>query len=418
VLLSHVYNDFFSADNEVSNMTNTTRSNIQSGTPFEVFNTFLKLGLSSFGGPVAHIGYFRTKFVEQEKWLSESQFSQLLVICQFLPGPASSQLGFTIGLLRAGWLGALFAFLAFTLPSAILLIAFASLLPLLDGTIGQALIHGLKLVACAVVADAVLGMAKKLCPDWQRLAIAVFATIILIFFSSIWLQIAVVGLGGIAGFVLCRHISNQSAESISVSYGKKTAALLFSVFGILLLALPLIADHSLNASIADIFYRAGALVFGGGHVVLPLLEESVVSSGIITKETFLAGYGASQAIPGPMFAFSAYLGSIMPNADLATPFLALVFMFLPGFLLVLAVLPVWQLISSKPVFTFAIAGLNAAVVGLLAAALYDPIFTSGIESVVDLCIVAVGFLLLAVWKRSALWVVLWCIASSLVIALL
>jgi chromate transporter len=418
VLLSHVYNDFFSADNEVSNMTNTTRSNIQSGTPFEVFNTFLKLGLSSFGGPVAHIGYFRTKFVEQEKWLSESQFSQLLVICQFLPGPASSQLGFTIGLLRAGWLGALFAFLAFTLPSAILLIAFASLLPLLDGTIGQALIHGLKLVACAVVADAVLGMAKKLCPDWQRLAIAVFATIILIFFSSIWLQIAVVGLGGIAGLVLCRHISNQSAESISVSYGKKTAALLFSVFGILLLALPLIADHSLNASIADIFYRAGALVFGGGHVVLPLLEESVVSSGIITKETFLAGYGASQAIPGPMFAFSAYLGSIMPNADLATPFLALVFMFLPGFLLVLAVLPVWQLISSKPVFTFAIAGLNAAVVGLLAAALYDPIFTSGIESVVDLCIVAVGFLLLAVWKRSALWVVLWCIASSLVIALL
>lgn len=399
-------------------MTNTTRSNIQSGTPFEVFNTFLKLGLSSFGGPVAHIGYFRTKFVEQEKWLSESQFSQLLVICQFLPGPASSQLGFTIGLLRAGWLGALFAFLAFTLPSAILLIAFASLLPLLDGTIGQALIHGLKLVACAVVADAVLGMAKKLCPDWQRIAIAVFATIILIFFSSIWLQIAVVGLGGIAGFVLCRHISNQSAESISVSYGKKTAALLFSVFGILLLALPLIADHSLNASIADIFYRAGALVFGGGHVVLPLLEESVVSSGIITKETFLAGYGASQAIPGPMFAFSAYLGSIMPNADLATPFLALVFMFLPGFLLVLAVLPVWQLISSKPVFTFAIAGLNAAVVGLLAAALYDPIFTSGIESVVDLCIVAVGFLLLAVWKRSALWVVLWCIASSLVIALL
>lgn len=399
-------------------MTNTTRSNIQSGTPFEVFNTFLKLGLSSFGGPVAHIGYFRTKFVEQEKWLSESQFSQLLVICQFLPGPASSQLGFTIGLLRAGWLGALFAFLAFTLPSAILLIAFASLLPLLDGTIGQALIHGLKLVACAVVADAVLGMAKKLCPDWQRIAIAVFATIILIFFSSIWLQIAVVGLGGIAGFVLCRHISNQSAESISVSYGKKTAALLFSVFGILLLALPLIADHSLNASIADIFYRAGALVFGGGHVVLPLLEESVVSSGIITKETFLAGYGASQAIPGPMFAFSAYLGSIMPNADLATPFLALVFMFLPGFLLVLAVLPVWQLISSKPVYTFAIAGLNAAVVGLLAAALYDPIFTSGIESVVDLCIVAVGFLLLAVWKRSALWVVLWCIASSLVIALL
>lgn len=399
-------------------MTNTTRSNIQSGTPFEVFNTFLKLGLSSFGGPVAHIGYFRTKFVEQEKWLSESQFSQLLVICQFLPGPASSQLGFTIGLLRAGWLGALFAFLAFTLPSAILLIAFASLLPLLDGTIGQALIHGLKLVACAVVADAVLGMAKKLCPDWQRIAIAVFATIILIFFSSIWLQIAVVGLGGIAGLVLCRHISNQSAESISVSYGKKTAALLFSVFGILLLALPLIADHSLNASIADIFYRAGALVFGGGHVVLPLLEESVVSSGIITKETFLAGYGASQAIPGPMFAFSAYLGSIMPNADLATPFLALVFMFLPGFLLVLAVLPVWQLISSKPVFTFAIAGLNAAVVGLLAAALYDPIFTSGIESVVDLCIVAVGFLLLAVWKRSALWVVLWCIASSLVIALL
>jgi len=399
-------------------MTNTTRSTTQSGSPFEVFTTFLKLGLSSFGGPVAHIGYFRTKLVEQEKWLTESQFSQLLVICQFLPGPASSQLGFTIGLLRAGWLGALFAFLAFTLPSALLLIAFASLLPLLDGTIGQALIHGLKLVACAVVADAVLGMAKKLCPDWQRIAIAAVATAVLIFFSSIWLEITVVVAGGIAGLMLCRHISNQSAESITVSYGKKTAALLFSIFSLLLILLPLIADQSVSASIADIFYRAGALVFGGGHVVLPLLEESVVSTGMIAKETFLAGYGASQAIPGPMFAFAAYLGSIMPNADLITPFLALAFMFLPGFLLVLAVLPVWQFISSKPLFSYAIAGLNAAVVGLLAAALYDPIFTSGITSVVDLVIAAIGFLLLAVWKRSALWVVLWCMLSSLVIALL
>jgi chromate transporter len=337
-----------------------------------------------------------------------------LAICQFLPGPASSQLGFCLGLLRAGWLGALSAFVAFTLPSALLLIAFASLLPMLDSQTGQSLIHGLKLVACAVVADAVFGMAKKLCSDWQRISIALIAALVLVFFGSSWLQLVVVFLGGIAGLALCRHVSAQAADNIQVSYSRKLALLFFSVFVVLLIALPLMSSGSFLANVADIFYQAGALVFGGGHVVLPLLEESVVATNMVNDDVFLAGYGASQAIPGPMFAFAAYLGAMMPEANWLTPFIALVFMFLPGFLLVLAVLPVWQSISSRPKFTHALAGLNAAVVGLLAAALYDPIITSGIASMVDVFIVAVGLALLSFSRVSALWIVLWCVVASLV----
>lgn len=397
-------------------MNNTTPSNIKSGNAFEVFFTFLKLGLTSFGGPIAHIGYFRKEFVETKRWVSENQFAQLLAICQFLPGPASSQLGFTLGLLRGGWLGALAAFLAFTVPSALILIAFASLLPMLQGDIGQSLIHGLKLVACAVVADAVFGMAKKLCPDWQRIMIGVISTFTLIYFGSAWLQLAVVIGGGVVGLLLCRHVSIQTAESIAVSYSKRFALVLFIGFLTLLFLLPAIASGHFLASVADIFYRAGALVFGGGHVVLPLLEESVVATELVSKESFLAGYGAAQAIPGPMFAFSAYLGTIMPNANIWTPVIALAFMFLPGFLLVLSVLPAWNFVTSIPSFSYAIAGLNAAVVGLLAAALYDPIFTSGIESYIDMAIVLIGFVMLAKWKLSALWVVLWCVLASLVIS--
>ena len=400
----------------MSNETNTTMPNSDKGSALEVFITFLKLGVTSFGGPVAHIGYFRKALVEQKKWVSESQFGQLLAICQFLPGPASSQLGFSLGLLRGGWLGALSAFVAFTLPSALLLIAFASLLPMLDGATGQSVIHGLKLVACAVVADAVLGMAKKLCPDWQRASIALLATLALVFFGSTWLQLVVVLIGGIVGLMLCQHVSTKAADNIQVAYSRKAALVFFSIFVILLIALPLLASGSLFTAVADIFYRAGALVFGGGHVVLPLLEESVVATDMVSKESFLAGYGASQAIPGPMFAFAAYLGAIMPDADLLTPFIALLFMFLPGFLLVLAVLPIWQTISSQSKFGHALAGLNAAVVGLLAAALYDPIITSGISSLLDVAIVLIGFALLTVWKLSALWVVLWCVSASLVVA--
>ena len=388
----------------------------ESGSPIEVFLVFLKLGLTSFGGPVAHLGYFRNEMVDRRRWTSDDQFGQLLAICQFLPGPASSQLGFSLGLLRAGWAGALAAFVAFTLPSALLLVAFAAALPLLSGPIGQASVHGLKLVACAVVADAVLGMSRSLCPDAPRRMLAVLSAATLLVVASTSAQLFVVVLAAVLGGILLRGVSAPNDTNVlQISYGPRTGSVLLVIFGCLLFGLPLIATgHPDIASVADAFYRAGALVFGGGHVVLPLLQDSVVSTGWVTSEQFLSGYGASQAIPGPMFAFSAYLGAVLSSDGsvylMAT--VALVFMFLPGFLLVAGVLPLWGTVSHNTVARRAIAGVNAAVVGLLAAALYDPIFTSGITSPADLAIAVVAFGLLAVWRVSPLVVVLWCVFAS------
>lgn len=382
---------------------------------FTVFLSFLKLGLTSFGGPVAHIGYFRKTFVEQKAWVSESQFSQLLAICQFLPGPASSQLGFAIGLLKAGWLGAIAAFFAFTLPSVIILIVFASALPLLSNAYGDVLIHGLKLVACIVVADAVIGMGKKLCPDKQRASIALLAASVILLVGSAWAQIFVVLLAGVAGFFLCRDAKIEAQSQLKVPYGRGVGVALLTVFFALLGFFILLPAEGLMG-IAQAFYQAGALVFGGGHVVLPLIEESVVGSGWVNNENFLAGYGASQAIPGPMFAFAAYLGALIPTqyASLVGAFSALIFMFLPGFLLLAGVLPLWQSISHKAKLAYVIAGVNAAVVGVLGAALYDPIFTSAISSHWDFVIVILGYGLLNFWQRSPLLVVVWCVLTSLI----
>jgi len=386
----------------------------------EVFITFLKLGLTSFGGPIAHLGYFRKELMEKRQWVSESQFSQLLAICQFLPGPASSQMGFVLGLLRAGWLGAIAAFLAFTLPSVIILMGFAAALPYISGPIGDSAIHGLKLVACAVVADAVLGMTKSLCTDTYRRTIAVLAASIILILGTAWSQILVVVGGAITGIFLCRvPITEKDQGQITVSYNKLFGFILLALF-CLLFALTLISNQDGLSFIAQVFYRAGSMVFGGGHVVLPLLQESVVDSGMISNDSFLAGYGAAQAIPGPMFAFSAYMGAIIPNGQgsLLGAGVALIFMFLPGFLLILAVLPMWQAISHKPTAVNAIAGVNAAVVGVLGAALYDPIFTSGITSNGDLAIAIIGFAMLAIWRLSTLYVVLWCVAASVISVLL
>lgn len=377
---------------------------------------FLKLGLTSFGGPIAHIGYFRAEIVERRGWISDDQFGQLLAICQFLPGPASSQLGFSLGLLRSGLPGAVAAFLAFTLPSVLLLVAFAAALTLLAGPAGQAAIHGLKLVACAVVADAVLGMSRKLCPDPPRRVIAVLASAVLLVGSSAWTQLVVVALGAVAGAFFLRGICPPGdTNPIQVSFGPRVGSILLLIFGGLLTGLPLLATGKPDfASVAEAFYRAGALVFGGGHVVLPLLRDSVVSSAWMSPGQFLAGYGASQAIPGPMFAFSAYLGAALsPGGDAylmaAT---ALVFMFLPGFLLVAGVLPFWGAVSRNPAAGRAIAGVNAAVAGVLGAALYDPIFTSGITGPKDLAIALVAFGLLGVWRVSPIIVVLWCVFAT------
>jgi len=383
------------------------------GTPLEVFVTFLKLGLSSFGGPIAH--YFRIELVEKRKWVSDSQYGQLLAICQFLPGPASSQLGFSLGLLRAGWLGALAAFLAFTTPSALLLIAFAAFLPYLSGSVGEAAIHGLKLVALAVVSQGVLGMLRQLCPDTQRVTIAAVAAVILLVVGSASMQLLVVAGGAIAGVLLCRTVEPSAEDDLHLGYGHGFGWVLLGVFALLLAGLPLLAGEGAGLlAVADSFYRAGALVFGGGHVVLPLLEESVVASGWIPQDQFLAGYGAAQAVPGPMFSFAAYLGAVLPGeyGGIAAAVVALLGIFLPGFLLVAGALPLWRLVSSGKTAARAIAGVNAAVVGLLGAALYDPIFISAVRGPIDAAIGIIALMLLLSWRLSPLIVVAWCVFAS------
>lgn len=390
------------------------------GSVVDVLTVFLRLGLTSFGGPIAHLGYFRREFVERRGWLSETQFAQLLALCHFLPGPASSQLGFSIGLLRAGWVGALAAFLAFTLPSALLLFAFAQIVPGFSGTIGDAAIHGLKIVAVAVVAQAVVGMSRQHCPDAARATVAVLAVATILLVGEVWAQLAVVVAGGVAGFVFCRNAGPLTDPGLNLRYGAKLGWTLLCVFAVLLVGLPLAAQAGGLLAVFDAFYRAGALVFGGGHVVLPLLSEAVVAPGWISTDEFLAGYGAAQAVPGPMFTFAAYLGARLPGADggVAGATVALAAIFLPGFLLVAGALPLWRAIAGRASAARAIAGVNAAVVGVLAAALYDPVWTSAVRAPVDVAIAVVGFVLLAAWRMSALVVVVWCVAASVAAAML
>jgi len=378
---------------------------------------FLKLGLTSFGGPIAHLGYFRKEFVEHRKWLNDEQFAQLLAISQFLPGPASSQLGFAIGLLRARWFGALLAFIAFTLPSALLLVLFALSLPLMSTEIGMAVIHGLKLVACVIVADAVWGMAKKLCPDLSRRLIATACVIALLLTTSastaLWL---IAGAALLGALILTSIPQPKHSVTLSLPYSKGLGVSFLIAFLLLLIGLPLLAsEHASVLSVSNSFYQAGALVFGGGHVVLPLLEESVVGSGWLAESTFLAGYGASQAIPGPMFAFAAYLGAALGTGADAWVFagVALIFMFLPGFLLMLGVLPLWQTIADNASVSRALAGVNAAVVGILAAALYDPILASGVTDYYDLAVVVFVFFLMLKGKISPLITIALCVLLSM-----
>jgi chromate transporter len=393
----------------------------RTGSVLEVFSVFLKLGLTSFGGPIAHLGFFRRELVERRAWVGESQFAQLLALCQFLPGPASSQLGFSLGLVRAGWAGALAAFVAFTLPSALLLFAFAALLPRISGTAGDAAIHGLKLVALAVVAQGVLGMARQLCPDAARASIATLAAAVILVSGQAWAQLLVVALGAISGLAFCREVQPVAGGGLELRYGPALGWTLLAAFALLLVGLPLAAyGREGLVAVAGAFYRAGALVFGGGHVVLPLLEETVVRPGWISSDEFLAGYGAAQAVPGPMFTLAAYLGARLPGGEGGAlgASVALAAIFLPGFLLVAGALPLWRAIAGRATAARAIAGVNAAVVGLLGAALYDPVWTSAVRGPVDLAIAAVGFTLLVAWRASALLVVAWCVAASVAAAML
>lgn len=396
--------------------TNPTFPQGQAG---EVFTAFLKLGLTSFGGPIAHLGYFRDEFVVRRHWLDERAYADLVALCQFLPGPASSQVGMAIGLSRAGYLGALAAWTAFTLPSAVALVLFAFSVTYLGDALGSGWLHGLKVAAVAVVALAVLGMARTLTPDKERATLAVAAAGIALAFPSAWGQVGAIVLGGLVGITLLRGGAPTDHVALPLSVNRRTGAVALVVFFALLIGLPLLAKATGNQSVAliDAFYRAGSLVFGGGHVVLPLLQAEVVPSGWVTDEAFLAGYGAAQAVPGPLFTFAAYLGAIMgpqPNGW-AGAALCLIAVFAPSFLLVLGALPFWEELRRRPTAQSALKGVNASVVGLLLAALYHPVWTAGILNAADFALAAAAFLMLFMWKTPPwLVVILSALAGGLI----
>ncbi|MFC5431125.1 chromate efflux transporter [Paraburkholderia denitrificans] len=388
----------------------------------EVFLVFLRLGLTSFGGPIAHIGYFRREFVERRRWMDDEAFTDLVALCQFLPGPASSQTGFAIGLLRAGWAGGLAAWCGFTLPSMLLMIAFAIAAPNVAGPTGVALVHGLKLVAVAVVAQAVWDMGRRLCTDRRRVAIALIALTLLSLLTSVYAQLAVIAAGAVLGLALCRMQANDVVPAASYdipafAVTRKAAIAALTLFVALLLGLPLLHESGAAQYVRlfEAFYRSGAFVFGGGHVVLPLLQQQTVATGWVSSNDFLAGYGAAQAVPGPLFTFAAFLGWIMatPPNHWTGALLATVAIFLPGLLLVIAAVPCWQTLLARPSAAAALAGVNAAVVGLLAHALYSPVWISAVWSPVDFAIAASAFFLLVRWRLPPLIVVVLCIAAAI-----
>jgi len=374
-----------------------------------LFLVFLRLGLTSFGGPIAHLAYYREAFVVKRRWLDERGYADLVALCQFLPGPASSQVSFAVGILRGGLPGGLLAWLAFTGPSALLLIAFAW--GLAESSQGAGWLHGLKLIAVAVVAQAVWGMARNLCPDRERATIAGIAAVALVLWQTNLTQIAIIVLGAAAGALLLRDKAPTPGPAVLFPIGRRTAWTALVLFVVLLVGLPLFGSAQPTLlSVADAFYRTGALVFGGGHVVLPLLQTEVVGPGWLTPDAFLAGYGAAQAVPGPLFTFAGYLGMVVaPNGAALTPplltaLVAVVAIFLPGLLLVVGTLPFWNDLRNEPHAQAVLLGVNAAVVGLLGAALYDPIWISAVRGPLDFAIALTAFLALQVWK-APVWAV-------------
>ena len=386
---------------------------------FEIFRIFLRLGLTSFGGPIAHLGYFRRIFVTRLAWLDEAAYADLVGLCQFLPGPASSQVGFALGVSQRGWRGGLAAWAGFTLPSALLLFLFAQLQASVQGPAALAILHGLKLVAVAVVAQAVWGMARSLTPDPQRVLIAVVAAAMVTLMAGSIGQVGAILLGALAGLVFCRGLTAANSPDKTSGPGRATAIVCLVLFFLLLLLLPWLAaltrDHALGVFSA--FYRSGALVFGGGHVVLPLLKEAVVAPGWISQSDFLAGYGAAQAVPGPLFTVAAYLGAML-KGDLhgwMGAVLALTGIFLPGILILMGTLPFWHGLRARPLPRAALAGVNAAVVGILAAALYDPLWKSAVSDWRDVALAACGFLVLVAAKAPPWMVVLGLTTASLIL---
>jgi chromate transporter len=392
------------------------------GTWREVLAVFLRLGLTSFGGPVAHLGYFREEFVNRRRWLDDRSYADLVALCQFLPGPASSQVGIAVGLLRAGYAGALAAWTGFTLPSALALVLFAYGVGLVGDAAGSGWLHGLKVAAVAVVAQAVLGMARTLAPDRPRATLAVAAAVLTLALPSAWGQIGAILMGAAVGIAMLERKPQGEHTALPLRVSRTTGAVLLAMFAALLVGLPLLASIWSAQAVRefDAFYRAGSLVFGGGHVVLPLLQAAVVPPGWVSNESFLAGYGAAQAVPGPLFTFAAYLGAVMgpaPNGWLGAG-ICLVGIFLPSFFLVIGAMPFWEDLRRGAAAQAALAGVNAAVVGLLLAALYRPVWTTGITDAADFALASAAFLLLFMWQTPPWLVVMLCALAGAAIAAL
>jgi chromate transporter len=379
--------------------TSTTRAG---QSPWTVFLIFLRLGLTSFGGPVAHLGFFREEFVSRRQWLSDRSYADLVALCQFLPGPASSQVGIALGFSRAGYSGALAAWAGFTLPSAIVLILFAIGLTSVGSDLSQSALQGLKVVAVAVVAQAVWGMARSLCTDTKRITIMMLATCAVLLMPSVWSQVGVIVMAGLAGIALFKPAQLAPHDPLPLQISRRTGACWLILFFALLIGLPLATEAFPNQtlSIVDAFYRAGSLVFGGGHVVLPLLQTEVVPPGWVSEEIFLAGYGATQAMPGPLFTFAAFLGASMTSlpSGWTGGIIALLAIFIPSFLLVVGALPFWESLRQNLRTQAALSGVNASVVGLLLAALYQPVWTSTILSVQDFTFALIALVALMFWK--------------------
>ncbi|HEY6407794.1 MAG TPA: chromate efflux transporter [Ktedonobacteraceae bacterium] len=373
-----------------------------------MLGVFTKLGLTSFGGPVAHLGYFRQEIVVRRKWLDEASYADLIVLCQFLPGPSSSQMGIALGITRAGLSGGLGAWLGFTLPSAIALTLFAYATTLLKGSILTSTLQSLLIVAVAIVAQAVWGMGTTLCPDRPRATMALAAAVTILLWPTAIGQIAVIVLAGLFGWRFLRGTLEGKVASLPPLLPRRLSVVCCALFVGLLLGLPVLrqATHSQPIALFDTFFRVGSLVFGGGHVVLPLLQREVVPAGWVSNDQFITGYAAAQAVPGPLFSFSAYLGAIeapSPNGWIGAT-IALLGIYLPSFLLLIGILPFWSSLRNQPAFQAALRGINAAVVGLLLAALYQPVWTSTIKNAYDFLFALAAFGLLVIWKLPP-WVV-------------
>lgn len=382
-------------------MNKDKRSSVKS--LLEILIVSTRLGLTSFGGPTAHLGYFHEEYVRRRKWMDEKSYADLVALSQFLPGPASSQVGIGIGVMRGGVLGGIVSFIGFTLPSVLLLILFALFLTEFD-VANAGWIHGLKIVAVAVVLHAIIGMAKSLTPDLNRKALALFALIITLLWPAAFTQVCVIVIAGVIGFLIYKNHNKDEVLSTRFPISKRFSGACLILFFGLLVMLPVIRETTGSYWIAmfDSFYRSGALVFGGGHVVLPLLEQEFVPTGWLSEAEFLAGYGATQAVPGPLFTFAAYIGAVM-NGWLGG-LIATIAIFLPAFLLILGTLPFWDQLRNNPNIKGAVMGVNAAVVGILISALYHPIWTSSILKPIDFALGAILFSMLTYWKLPP-WVV-------------